>query len=164
MKKNKLITPEGTKDYLFEEAVLRKTIENKLRDAFQFRGYHEVVTPSIEFLDVFNVPESGMPIEQMYKLTDAKGRLMVLRPDSTMPIARLCSTRLKNESMPLRLYYNQSVFSSNPSLRGRSDERMQTGIELIGVSNPKSDIEVLVTAAASDVYKRQVPKSERTDS
>lgn len=147
MKKNKLITPEGTKDYLFEEAVLRKTIENKLRDAFQFRGYHEVVTPSIEFLDVFNVPESGMPIEQMYKLTDAKGRLMVLRPDSTMPIARLCSTRLKNESMPLRLYYNQSVFSSNPSLRGRSDERMQTGIELIGVSNPKSDIEVLVTAA-----------------
>ena len=65
MKKNKLITPEGTKDYLFEEAVLRKTIENKLRDAFQFRGYHEVVTPSIEFLDVFNVPESGMPIEQM---------------------------------------------------------------------------------------------------
>lgn len=147
MNKNNLLTPEGTKDYLFEEAVLRRTIENKLRDAFYFRGYHEVVTPSIEFLDVFSIADNGMPIEQMYKLVDTKGRLMVLRPDSTMPIARLCATRLKNEQMPLRLYYNQPVFSVNPSLRGRSDEMMQTGIELIGAAaSKKSDIEVLVTA------------------
>jgi ATP phosphoribosyltransferase regulatory subunit len=142
----RLITPEGTKDYLFEEAVLRKNVENKLRDAFRFRGYHEVVTPSIEFLDVFDTNECGMPIEQMYKMVDAKGRLTVLRPDSTMPIARLCATRLKKETMPLRLYYNQPVFSINPSLRGRSDEVLQAGIELIGVTGKKSDLEVVVTA------------------
>lgn len=147
MNKNSLITPEGTKDYLFEEAVLRKKVENKLRDAFQFRGYHEVVTPNLEFLDVFHAAQSGMPVEQMYKLVDAKGRLMVLRPDSTMPIARLCATRLKNEPKPLRLFYNQPVFSVNPSLRGRSDEMLQSGIELIGVTSQKADIEVLVTAA-----------------
>ena len=147
MNKNILITPEGTKDYLFEEAVLRKKIENKLRDAFQFRGYHEVVTPNLEFLDVFYAVQSGMPVEQMYKLVDSKGRLMVLRPDSTLPIARLCATRLKNEPKPLRLYYNQPVFSVNPSLRGRSDEMLQSGIELIGAVGRKADIEVLVTAA-----------------
>ena len=126
MTQNRLITPEGTKDYLFEEAVLRRNIENKLRDAFAFRGYHEVVTPALEFLDVFTTSENGMPIEQMYKLSDAKGRLMVLRPDSTMPIARLCATRLKNEKLPLRLYYNQPVYSVTPSLRGRSDEMLQS--------------------------------------
>ncbi len=147
MTQNRLITPEGTKDYLFEEAVLRRNIENKLRDAFAFRGYHEVVTPALEFLDVFTTSENGMPIEQMYKLSDAKGRLMVLRPDSTMPIARLCATRLKNEKLPLRLYYNQPVYSVTPSLRGRSDEMLQSGIELIGAMSQKSDIEVLVTAA-----------------
>jgi ATP phosphoribosyltransferase regulatory subunit len=146
MEKNKLITPEGTKDYLFEEAAVRKNVENKLRDSFHFRGYHEVVTPSLEFLDVFTTKENSIPVEQMYKLVDSKGRLMVLRPDSTMPIARLCATRLKNESLPIRLYYNQSVFSVNKSLRGRSDEIVQTGVELIGISNQKSDIEVLVTA------------------
>lgn len=142
----RLITPEGTKDYLFEEAVLRKRVENKLSDVFLYRGYHEVVTPSIEFLDVFQGSATGVPIERMYKLVDAKGRLLVMRPDSTMPIARLCSTRLKKESLPLRLYYNQPVFSTNPSLKGRSDERMQTGIELIGSSSQRADIEVLVTA------------------
>ncbi len=146
MKHRYLITPEGTKDYLFEEAVLKKRIENRLRDTFQFRGYHEVITPSLEYLDVFTKTESGIPVEQMYKLIDSKGRLMVLRPDSTMPIARLSATRLKNEKTPLRLYYHQPVFSLNPSLRGRSNEMMQTGIELIGVTNQKSDIEVLVTA------------------
>lgn len=146
MEKNKLVTPEGTKDYLFEEAVLRKKIETKLRDAFELRGYHEVVTPGLEFMDVFTTIENSIPVEQMYKLVDPKGRLMVLRPDSTMPIARLCATRLKQEHVPLRLYYNQAVFSVNQSLRGRSDEIMQTGIELIGVSNKKADIEVLVTA------------------
>lgn len=147
MQKNHLITPEGTKDYLFEEAVLRKKIETSLRDAFYFRGYHEVITPSLEFMDVFNISQNAMPVEEMYKLVDSKGRLLVLRPDSTMPIARLCATRLKNNKLPLRLYYNQPVFSVNPSLRGRSDECLQSGIELIGATNQKSDIEVLVTAA-----------------
>ncbi|MBS7176653.1 MAG: ATP phosphoribosyltransferase regulatory subunit, partial [Clostridiales bacterium] len=146
MDKNKLITPEGTKDYLFEEAVLRRQIETALKTSFELRGYHEVVTPSLEFLDVFTAMENSIPVEQMYKLVDAKGRLMVLRPDSTMPIARLGVTRLKNEMLPLRLYYNQSVFSVNKSLRGRSDEIMQTGIELIGPSNQKADLEVLSTA------------------
>lgn len=146
MNKNKLVTPEGTKDYLFEEVILRKNIEDKLRNSFQLRGYHEVVTPSLEFLDVYTTMENSIGVEQMYKLIDSKGRLMVLRPDSTMPIARLCATRLKQEQVPLRLYYNQPVFSVNRSLRGRSDEIMQTGIELIGISNSKADMEVLVTA------------------
>lgn len=144
---NRLITPEGTKDYLFEEAVTRKNIENKLRDSFEFRGYHEVITPALEFLDVVTVSENGMKPEQMYKLVDSKGRLLALRPDSTIPIARLCAMRLKNEKLPLRLYYNQPVYSVNPSLRGRSDEILQTGIEIIGAKSRKSDVEVLVTAA-----------------
>lgn len=146
MNKNYLITPEGTKDYLFHELKLRKKIENKLKDIFEYRGYNQVVTPSFEFLDVFSMSQKGIAVEKMYKLVDFKGRLLSLRADTTMPIARLCATRLKNEKMPLRLYYNQSVYSVNQSLKGRSDEILQSGIELIGDSTQKSDIEVLVTA------------------
>jgi ATP phosphoribosyltransferase regulatory subunit len=146
MNRNQLLTPEGTKDYLYEEATLRRSVEQKLRETFEFRGYHEVVTPSLEFLDVFSHGHNSLPMEQMYKLTDSKGRLLVLRPDSTMPIARLCCTRLKNEPLPYRLCYHQPVFSSNPALRGHSNEQLQSGIELIGKSGRKADIEVLVTA------------------
>lgn len=45
----------------------------------------------------------------MYKLVDGKNRLMVLRPDNTMPIARLAATRLRAEKLPLKLYCNQSI-------------------------------------------------------
>ncbi|MEG1996684.1 MAG: ATP phosphoribosyltransferase regulatory subunit, partial [Oscillospiraceae bacterium] len=130
MNKNKLITPEGTKDYLFEEAIIRKSVQDRLRKLFDTNCFFEVVTPNVEFLDVFNANGYSMPSEFMYKLVDYKGRLIAVRPDSTMPIARLVATRLKNEQLPLRLYYNQSVNSLNKSMSGRSDEIMQAGIEL----------------------------------
>ena len=47
---------------------------------------------------------------------------------------------------PLRLYYNQNIFVANPSMMGRSDEIVQTGIELIGSSSKRADLEVLCTA------------------
>lgn len=91
----------------------------------------------------------------MYKLTDHKGRLLVLRPDSTLPIARMTATRLQNEKRPLRLYYTQTVYRNNPSLMGRSDEVMQTGIELLGASGKRADLEVIVTAV--EALSRCVP-------
>ena len=139
MLKNQLITPEGTKDYLFEEAAVREEAETLLHTLFKARGFSEVITPGLEFLDVFSVKGHSIPIEYMYKLSDYKGRLMVLRPDSTMPIARLCATRLRAEQIPLRLFYNQTVYSQNRTLSGRSDEVTQAGVELLGAAGLRAD-------------------------
>lgn len=79
-------------------------------------------------------------------MTDAYGRLLVLRPDSTLPIARIAATRLKGAELPIRLYYNQNVFSRRKKLTGRNDETSQSGIELIGVNGIRADIEVIETA------------------
>lgn len=146
MLKNQLITPEGTKDYLFEEAAARREVEARLRALFESRGFCEVVTPGIEFLDVFSVRGHGIPVETMVKLSDHKGRLMALRPDSTLPIARLCATRLRGEGLPLRLYYNQPVYSETRTLSGRSDEIMQAGVELIGEPSLRADLEMVTMA------------------
>jgi ATP phosphoribosyltransferase regulatory subunit len=132
MKKYNLITPEGTRDLLFDECRARREIENKLMDLFRSEGYSEVITPSLEFYDVFSGSVHGFPQESMYKLTDAKGRLMVIRPDSTIPIIRLAETRLKNEARPLKLCYNQTVYNVNPKEAGRDDEIAQCGVERIG--------------------------------
>lgn len=142
MLKNQLITPEGTKDYLFEEAAVREEAEMLLHTLFKARGFSKVITPGLEFLDVFSVKGHSIPIEYMYKLSDHKGRLMVLRPDSTMPIARLCATRLRSEQLPLRLSYNQTVYSQNRTLTGRSDEVKQAGVELIGAAGLRADLEM----------------------
>lgn len=129
MKKNSLITPEGTRDLLFDECTARRKIETDLMNLFKSRGYSEVITPLLEFYDVFG---NYFEQEQMYKLTDAKGRLMVLRPDSTLPIIRLAETRLKDRPRPLKLCYNQTIYRANPKEAGVDDEIAQCGIEIIG--------------------------------
>ena len=80
---------------------------------------------------------------------------MVVRPDSTLPIARLTATRLQNELKPLRLFYTQKVYHNYPSLRGRNNEINQSGIELLGASGVRADLEVLSTAV--EALSRCVP-------
>ena len=147
LSRNDRITPEGTRDLLFEECEAVKTVERALGGLFVSRGFLEVRTPGLEFLDLFTKPGAVFPQESMYTLTDRKGRLMVMRPDSTMPIARLASTRLRCAPLPLRLYYNQPVYRAGSRLNGRSDEIMQTGVELIGCGGPRADLEILTLAA-----------------
>lgn len=146
MKRYDLLTPEGTRDLLFDECVALRMVEDKLRNMFLSYGYTEVVTPGLEFFDVFSLKSRYFAQESMYKLTDAKGRLMVLRPDSTMPIARLVGTRLREETFPLKLFYNQSIYRANPKNSGRDDEFSQSGIEIIGGDVAHADVEALSIA------------------
>lgn len=146
MKKNIKITPEGTRDLLFEECTSHKVIIKKIAKVFKQRGFHEVITPCLEFYDLFRMENCSIRQESMFKLTDLHGRLMTVRPDSTLPIARMISVRLPNTDKPIRLFYNQKVYRNNPDLRGNSNEIMQAGIELVGIGGLKADLEIITTA------------------
>ena len=63
------ITPEGTKDLLLEECLVRRETEEKIRSVFQSQGYDELVTPGLEFFDVFQSEAVQYPQEQLYKLS-----------------------------------------------------------------------------------------------
>ncbi len=147
MKRYDLLTPEGTRDLLFDECIAKRSIQERLRKIFTAYGYSEVITPGLEFNDVFNGKVRYFPQETMYKLVDGKNRLMVLRPDNTMPIARLAATRLREERLPLKLFYNQSIFMVNPKNSGRDDEFTQSGIEILGGEKTAADYEALSLAA-----------------
>ena len=149
MKKNLNITPEGTRDYLFKECTAVDYVCGKIRTVFENHRFHRVITPTLEFYDLFSVNSSGISPESMFKTTDNSGRLIVVRPDSTLPIARMVSTRLQNEIFPVRLYYDQPVYRNNPTLTGRSNEIMQLGVELIGSVGKRADLEVINTALQS---------------
>ena len=149
MKHYNKVTPEGTKDYIFDECTRKSHVTGSLKKIFKERGYRRVMTPTIEFYDVFGASADYLPQENMYKLMDNKGRLMVLCPDGTIPIARLSATRLLHMEMPLRLYYSHNVYRMANGLRGRSSEIYQCGVELIGSGSMRSDLEIMEMAAAS---------------
>ncbi len=146
MKRYANITPEGSRDFLFEESDDRKSVESTLSALYKEKNYRKVITPAIEYFDVFSNGNTGVEADDMYKLTDNYGRTTVLRPDNTMPIARLVATRLRDAAFPVRLYYNQNVFVKNKAHAGRTDEIPQSGIELIGDGSLDADIEVISMA------------------
>ncbi len=147
MKQYHKMTPEGTRDLLFEECAAVKEVGRKATDLFEKRGYHEVITPTTEYYDVFATGDAGILGESAYKLIDTQGRILVLRPDSTSPIARFTATRLRDAEPPIRLCYTQNVFRMNKGMSGHSNETIQSGIELIGRNGLLSDVEVLCIAA-----------------
>lgn len=146
MKRYAKLTPEGSRDLLFEECDDKKGIETTLSSLYKENNYRKVITPTIEYFDVFKSDNTGIEADEMYKLSDSYGRTTVLRPDNTMPIARLVATRLTKEDFPVRLYYNQNIFVRNKALAGRTDEIAQSGIELIGDGSVNADLEAVSMA------------------
>ncbi len=139
-------TPEGTRDRLFAECRVRRRVQNALTALFRRRRYAEVSTPEVEFYDLFLQSGNPMPQEAMLKLIDRSGKIMVMRPDCTAPIARVAATKLQSLPLPQRLYYDQTVFRSGAEHRGGSSEIAQCGVELIGAAGPKADLEVVALA------------------
>lgn len=146
MKTYTKLTPEGVRDVLFGQCRARNRARQRLTEIFTARGYQEVVTPGLEYYDVFNLPGATIPQQEMYKSTDCAGRLLVFRPDSTLPIARMAAARLHGRRPPVRLYYCQNVYRSWPELSGKSHESAQMGVELLGAGGLRADLEVVCAA------------------
>ena len=87
--------------------------------------------------------------ETLLKLIDRSGKICVMRPDMTTPIARVAGTKLKDMVLPRRFFYNGTVYRSNTGNKGNSSEIPQCGIELIGAGGIKADLEVIAAAVES---------------
>ncbi len=146
MKISRKNIPDGMRDMLFGETKTVKELSVRTEKVFQSRGYGEVVTPGLEYYDVFNFENQVIPEENMFKLTDTTGKLAVLRPDNTTPIARIVSSRLKNATFPIKLYYNQNVYRISRDYSGKRSEFLQTGVEIIGGDTMRSDMECVLCA------------------
>lgn len=153
-------TPEGTRDRLFSECRGRRSAQSSITGLFKRRGYSEVVTPEVEYYDLLVRSGNPLPQESMLKIIDRSGKILVMRPDCTAPIARVASTKLSGGTFPQRLYYNQTIFRSGGAHDGSENEIAQCGIELIGAQGVKGDLEVIAMAIdtldACGLYNYQI--------
>ena len=84
--------------------------------------------------------------QDSYKFFDTQGRILMLRADMTIPIARVVATKFKDSSLPLRFRYCANVFKVHEQLSGKRNETSECGVELIGVEETCGDLEIIVTA------------------
>ena len=135
------------RDILPEEALWRERIVGDVGAYFAQAGYAPIETPVLECRELLT--EADAAPESTFRLFDGDGSQLMLRPDVTLPVTRLVSSRLRGQAGPFRLRYAAPVFAERDSLRGESRQFTQLGIELIGQAGSEADAEVLHLAAGA---------------
>ncbi|USB33442.1 ATP phosphoribosyltransferase regulatory subunit [Paenibacillus sp. YPG26] len=140
--------PAGVRDYLPYAVERLRAIERSVLDCMSGWGYRQIMTPTMEYYDTVGVASSTSD-QKLFKLLNNRGTTMVLRSDMTAPIARVVSSLLKEEPLPIRLSYHANVYRAIEEEAGRESEFFQTGVELVGDDSPEADAEVVALAVAS---------------
>ena len=134
--------------YIGAEARLRRTVEDVAMSVFESWNYEEVITPSVDYYDLFEQGMGQREAQRGFRFTDNDGRLLALRPDVTSSVARMAATLLSERPRPLRFCYAAPVFRQQTQSHAEwRREHTQLGCELIGTGGAPADLEVLRLAA-----------------
>ncbi len=140
---------KGSKDLLSEEMARFRLVEDTFRESCRKWGYEEVKTPTLEYLHLFTSVGTLTPemLGKVYSFLDWdgwSGERVVLRPDGTIPVARLYIDSLSAKG-PARLFYVANVFTFE-STGKENREKWQLGAEFIGNGSYLADVELISLA------------------
>src|SRR5690606_20681907 len=97
--------PLGMRDTFPETYEKIETARQIGRNFLRSRGFDFIETPTLEYYDTVG-KASAIFDARLFKLVDSQGNTLVLRPDMTSPIARVATSKLLKEKIPLRLAYS----------------------------------------------------------
>ncbi|MGH7764038.1 MAG: ATP phosphoribosyltransferase regulatory subunit, partial [Candidatus Dormibacteraceae bacterium] len=136
----------GFRDLLPAEAEILREAQESLLAEMRRWGYRHVITPLVENLEVL---ERGLGLEQrrrLFKFSDARGDVVALVGERTVPVARVVAGKLRSARLPLRLCYAGPVLSTDEGRFQQRRETYQVGAELIGAPGAVADAEVIALA------------------
>ncbi|MFC1943456.1 ATP phosphoribosyltransferase regulatory subunit [Chloroflexota bacterium] len=140
---------KGTQDLSPEGMRRFRLIEGVFRDCCLKWGYEEVRTPTLEYLHLFTSTGTLTPsrLHKVYSFLDWdgwSGERVVLRPDGTIPIARLYIDTMAEKELA-KLFYVTNVFIFEETGK-ETRERWQCGVELVGAGSAIADVELVLLA------------------
>lgn len=146
----KALLPAGLRDLLPPAAAFEAAVVERLVSHFGGHGYERVKPPLIEFEENLLAGTGAATAMQTFRVMDPMSqRMLGVRADITIQVARIATTRLKREPRPLRLSYAGQVLRVKGSQLRPERQFSQAGIELIGVDGPAADAEVVVLMAGA---------------
>lgn len=140
---------KGTRDLMPQDMARFRHIERVFTNCCLSWGYQEIRTPTLEYLHLFTSAGTLTPsmLGRVYSFLDWdgwSGERVVLRPDGTIPAARLYVESLAQQPIA-RLFYVANVFSFEETGQ-EMRERWQCGAELIGSAQAQGDAELILLA------------------
>lgn len=140
--------PLGMRDTLPDVYERKQVVRGLIEGEMKNWGYQFIETPTLEYYETVGAA-SAISDQQLFKLLDQQGHTLVLRPDMTVPIARLAASKLIKNEMPIRLAYSANVFRAQQKEGGRPAEFEQIGMECIGDYTISADGEGLALMISS---------------
>lgn len=139
---------KGTRDFYPEDMSLRNWIYSNIKKVSESFGYQEYDGPFIEKIDLY-ATKSGEELvkEQAFVFPDRGGELITLRPELTLSLARMVAQRQRQLTYPLRWWSFGPFWRYERPQKGRTREFFQWNADLIGVTSPESDAELLAICA-----------------
>jgi histidyl-tRNA synthetase len=137
---------KGMRDLMPQDMARFRRIEAEFRNCCLGWGYQEIRTPALEYLHLFTSAGTLSPdmLGRVYSFLDWdgwSGERVVLRPDGTIPVARLYVENF--QTMPVaRLFYVENMFAFEGTGE-ESRERWQCGAEVVGGRKPEGDVELI---------------------
>jgi len=140
---------KGMQDLLPEDMLRFRRIEDVFRSCCRNWGYQEVRTPTLEYLHLFTATGTLTPsmLSKVYSFLDWdgwSGERVVLRPDGTIPVARLYIDNLSGQELA-RLFYVTNIFAFEGTGK-ENRERWQCGAEFFGGAKLAPDVEIILLA------------------
>lgn len=148
---NNGLLPNGMMDMLPPYAGIESEAIRKLLDVFSGFGYREVKPPIAEFEEsLLGDGVSSALVHNTFRLMDpVSHRMMGIRSDTTMQIARIAASRLNDVPRPLRLSYAADVLRVKSSQLRPERQFVQVGCELIGPDHIEASAEIALLAVLS---------------
>src|SRR5579863_1370742 len=142
------LLPAGLQDVLPPEAAHEAATVERLMGVFAGHGYDRVKPPLVEFEEsLLSGPGAAMAKRSFRLMDPVSHRMMALRADMTLQVARIAATRLAREARPLRLSYAGQVLRVKGSSLRPERQFGQAGVELIGAASARADAEAILLAA-----------------
>jgi ATP phosphoribosyltransferase regulatory subunit len=147
---NRALLPQGLRDVLPPECAHEHKAVADLLATFAGHGYDRVKPPLVEFeQNLLGGAGAGMANRTFRVMDPVSQRMLAIRADMTLQIARIATTRLKNLGRPLRLAYAGDVLRVMGSQLSPERQFTQAGLELIGTDAAEADAEVVAVAVES---------------
>jgi histidyl-tRNA synthetase len=134
-------TLKGFRDYTPEMMIPRERLIDTARRVYRSYGFSPIDTPALEYLEILQGKGSEETDKQLYKFEDHGGRMVGLRFDLTVPLARFAAQHVGELGVPFKRYHIASVWRGENTQRGRYREFMQCDFDTIGTRSIAADIE-----------------------
>lgn len=146
--KKPIATIKGTRDFYPEEMALRNYLYEKVRAASQSFGYQEWDGPFLETIDLY-AAKSGEELvkKQSFVFEDRGGDQVTLRPELTPSLARMIAAKQNELTFPVRWWSFGPFWRYEQPQKGRTREFFQWNIDILGVTYPEADAELIAVAA-----------------